>query len=159
MFTKSALFVALLICSFSVPSNARIRLRKVKEAPRVCQNMQEDKLLSRKDKKVLSTERHSVIFEDTVSLVRDKGEKICSWRASEFDSLGAIDQFKFYIDEYKEVLYSYIKNPDESFLIITTPFSTCSLETRVTLPEFQQPKCDIPKKKKTSARRKKKKAS
>ncbi len=159
MFTYSTLLIAFVLSSFLAPAEARIRLRKVKEAPRVCQNLQEDKLLSRNDKKVLSTERHSVIFEDTVSLVRDKGEKICSWRATEFDSLGALDQFQFFIDEYKEVLYSYIKNPDESYLIIATPFSTCSLENRVTLPEFQPPKCDIPKKKKSVSRRKKKKVS
>ena len=157
MIIKSALASAFLMCFLGFQAEGRIRLRKVKEAPRVCQAMKEDKLLSRNDKKVLSTERHSLIFEETVSLVRDKGEKICSWRVSELESLGALDQFHFFIDEYKEILYSYVKNLDESYLIITTPFATCSLETKVTLPQFEPPKCEPPKKKSSALKRKKKK--
>ncbi len=159
MLIKTAHLLSLFILIISVHAHARIRLRKVKEAPRVCQNMKEDKLLSRADKKVLSTERHSLIFEDTISLVRDKGEKVCSWRISEMESLGPLDQFQFYIDEFKEVLYSYVKNPDGSQLIITTPFATCSLETKVTLPQFDPPKCEGPRKKSGSRKRKKKKSS
>lgn len=149
--------ICLFLSVFVFSAEARIRLRKVKEAPKTCQILKEDPLLSRPDKKVLSTERHSLIFEDTISLVRDKGEKICSWRMSEFDSLAPVDQFQFFIDEYKEVLYSYTKNADQSYFIMTIPFATCSLETKVTLPEFQPPKCEKPKKKSSSKKRKKKK--
>lgn len=145
------MLIRIAICAvlfvFSFQTEARIRLRKVKEAPKTCQVLKEDPLLSRPDKKVLSTERHSLIFEDTISLVRDKGEKICSWRISEFDSLAPVDQFQFFIDEYKDVLYSYVKNADQSYFIMTIPFATCSLETKVTLPEFQAPTCEKPKKK------------
>ena len=97
MLKKVTGFSLMAVLLFSVSSEARIRLRKVKEAARTCAVMQEDKLLSRPDKKVLSTERHSLVFEDTISLVRDKGEKVCNWRVSEFDSLGAMDQFHFFI--------------------------------------------------------------
>ncbi len=155
MLTRIAICVLLFVCSFS--AEARIRLRKVKEAPKTCQTLKEDQLLSRPEKKVLSTERHSLIFEDSISLLRDKGEKICNWRMSEFDSLAPVNQFQFFIDEYKEVLYSYVKNADQSYFIMTIPFATCSLETKVTLPEFQPPKCEIPKKKASSKKRKKKK--
>ena len=155
MLTRIAICVLLFV--FSLSAEARIRLRKVKEAPKTCQILKEDPLLSRPDKKVLSTERHSLIFEDNISLVRDKGEKICSWRMSEFDSLAPVDQFQFFIDEYKEILYSYVKNADQSYFIMTIPFATCSLETKVTLPEFQPPKCEKPKKKSSAKKRKKKK--
>lgn len=146
-----------LLFVFSFQAEARIRLRKVKEAPKTCQTLKEDPLLSRPEKKVLSTERHSLIFEDGISLVRDKGEKICNWRVSEFDSFAPVEQFQFFIDEYKEVLYSYVKNADQSYFIMTIPFATCSLETKVTLPEFQAPVCEKPKKKSSSKKRKKKK--
>jgi hypothetical protein len=154
---QPAILIAFAIGLSSISAQARIRLRKVKEAPRVCQLMVEDKLLSRPEKKVLSTEKHSLIFEDGITLVRDKGEKVCNWRVSEFESLGALDQFNFFIDEYREVLYSYVKNPEASVLIIATPFATCSLESKVTLPEFQQPKCDKPKKTSKSKKKSKKK--
>lgn len=155
MLNRIALSALFFIFSFHV--DARIRLRKVKEAPKVCQYLKEDQFLSRPDKKVLSTERHSLIFEDGVSLLRDKGEKICNWRVTEFDSLGPVDQFQFFIDEYKEVLYSYIHNADGSYLIITSPFATCSLESRVTLLEFTPPTCVKPKKKSSKKSKKTKK--
>lgn len=153
---KRILFFSV-ISILSLTAESRIRLRKVKEAPRTCQTMKEDPLLSRPEKKVLSTERHSLIFEDAITLVRDKGEKICSWRLTEFNSLAPVDQFQFFIDEYKEVLYSYVKNADQSFFIISTPLVNCSLESKETLPEFQPPKCEKPKKKSSSKKRKKKK--
>lgn len=153
----SRLTLCAVLFAFSFHAEARIRLRKVKEAPKTCQHLKEDKLLSRDEKRVLSTERHSLIFEDNISLVRDKGEKICSWRATEFDSLVPVDQFQFFIDEYKEVLYSYVRNADGSYLILTTPFATCSLETRVTLPEFHPPTCEKKSKKKATKKAKAKK--
>lgn len=149
-----AIFIAFSLSIFSNQSEARIRLRKVKEAPRVCQLLKEDKLLSRNEKKVLSTEKHSLVFDENISLVRDKGEKICSWRTSEFDSLGSLDKFNFFIDEYKEQLYSYVQKPDLSYLVIRTPLATCSLENTLTLAELSLPKCEKPKK--TSKKKKKK---
>jgi hypothetical protein len=153
----SRIAISALLFVFAFNAEARIRLRKVKEAPKTCQTLKEDPLLSRPDKKVLSTERHSLIFEDGINLVRDKGEKICSWRLSEFDSFAPMEQFQFFIDEYKEILYSYVKNADQSYFIMTIPFATCSLDTKVTLPEFQPPKCEKPKKKSSAKKRKKKK--
>ncbi len=141
---------------FPVSSEARIRLRKVKEAPRTCKYMTEDPLLSRSDKKVLSTERHSLVFEDSIDLVRDKGEKICQWRPSELNTLGPIENFKFYIDEYKETLFAILKNPDESNMIIKVPLANCSLENTVTQKEsFMPPQCQSGKK--SSSRKRKKK--
>ncbi len=147
------LFTSLSLTSLRV--GARIRLRKVKEAPRVCQLMKEDKLLSRPEKKVLSTERHSLLFEEAIILVRDKGEKICTWRPTEFDTLGALDKFHFFIDEYREILYSYVQNADQSYLVITTPLATCSLEKTMTVTQFEHPKCS-PLKKSSKKKRKKK---
>jgi hypothetical protein len=135
-------------------AEARIRLRKVKDAPKVCKLMSEDKLLSRDDKKVFSTERHSLIFEEAVELVKDKGEKICQWRLSELNTLAPLENFKFFIDEYKGMLYPYAKNADGSYLVIRVPLATCSLDEILTQASFEQPKCDKPK---TVKRKKKKK--
>lgn len=140
----------LLISTFS--AEARIRLRKVKEAPKVCAVMGEDKLLSRKFKKVYSTERHSLIIEDDVALIKDKGEKICLWKKEDWGA----DLYKFYIDEYKEVLYAHKTNDDKSVEVIQISFKDCKLDDRLTLVEFKFPKCEAPKK---SSKKKKKSKS
>jgi hypothetical protein len=146
------LLVMILCISFSV--DARIRLRKVKEAPRVCAFMGEDKLLSRPDKKVLSTERHSIVFDENITLVKDKGEKICSWRPTEFDTIARMDHFSFYIDEKKEMIYPHAQMPDGSVMTMKVSLADCSLENRVTLSQFEIPKCE---KTKSSSKRKHKK--
>ncbi len=119
----SILLVSLLFFQFS---EARIRLRKVKEAPKTCKIMEEDDFLSRKEKKVLGTLRHSVLIEDdadekSITLVKDKGEKICQWEIAEWSAiqqnnkLPDISAFKFYIDEYKNVIYPYVQKKDKSY--------------------------------------------
>ena len=111
-FLKYYIMSTSLLFFISFKAESRIRLRKVKEAPRVCAFMGDDKLLSRSDKKVLSTERHSLIFDENIMLIKDKGEKICSWRPSEFDTIAPLNQFSFYIDEIKEVIYPHVKLAD-----------------------------------------------
>ena len=136
-----------LLLSFSFLAQARIRNRKVKEAPKVCAVMSEDKLLSRKFKKVYSTERHSLVIEENVALVKDKGEKVCIWSLKDWGTdENAVNLYKFYIDEYKEVLYAHKTNEDNSVEVIQIPFNGCKLDDRLTLVEFKYPKCEAPKK-------------
>ena len=59
-------------------SQARIRLRKVKDPPRTCSVMKKDELLSRPSKPIWSTERHSVVISDEITLLNDLGVKVCS---------------------------------------------------------------------------------
>lgn len=154
----SAILVIFFVYSFSVVSEARIRNRKVKEAPRVCKVMEEDKFLSRDHKKVWGTLRHSVVIENgtdvhSVTLLKDKGEKICQWKLEQWDSIRAenrlpdISEFRFYIDEYKEILHPYVKKEDSSYFMLTIPIKTCALDEQVTKQKLEIPKCEPPKKK------------
>ena len=159
----SILFIGLLLFQFS---EARIRLRKVKEAPKACKTMEEDSFLSRKEKKVLGTLRHSVLIEDdasekSITLVKDKGEKICQWDLSEWSTiqqdnkLPDIRSFKFYIDEYKNVIYPYVQKKDNSYFLMSIPINTCDLSAQQTNAKLDLPKCEKPvtKSKKRSKKR------
>ena len=159
----------LVLFIFFISSNAesRIRNRKVREAPKVCKLMSEDALLSRAGKKVFGTLRHSLVFEnsdtnDSVSLIKDKGEKICEWTGDQWRQIlksNAVENnigFKYHIDEYKEFLFPYAQKADGSFFMITIPFLSCELSDQVTKEKLEIPKCEKPKKAKK--RKKKKKA-
>lgn len=160
-----------LIAALSVQiADSRIRNRKVKEAPRVCKLMTEDSFLSRTDKRVLGTLRHSMIIEDssdtrTVTLVKDKGEKLCQWGLEQWESvrsenkLPEIKEFKFHIDEYKEILYPYAKKADASYFVMAIPFKTCALTEQSTKAKLELPKCEPPKKKSRRRAASKKKKS
>ena len=147
-------------------SEAKIRLRKVKEAPKACKTMEEDSFLSRKEKKVLGTLRHSVLIEDdaseqSITLVKDKGEKICQWELSEWSAiqqdnkLPDIQAFKFYIDEYKNVIYPYVQKKDKSYFVMSVPIQTCDLTSQQTYAKLDLPKCEKP----TRAKKRSKKRS
>lgn len=142
---------------FSV-SEARIRMNKVKEAPKVCKVMSEDNMLSRDGKRVFGTLRHSLVFElsenqEVVSLIKDKGEKICEWPKGQWgqilknNGLEDFSKFKFHIDEYKEKLYPYARKADGSYFVMSIPFAGCSLDEQNTRASLDLPKCEIPKKK------------
>lgn len=150
----SALIVCLLFFQFS---EGRIRLRKVKEAPKTCKTMEEDNFLSRKEKKVLGTLRHSVLIENdaedqNITLVKDKGEKICQWNLDQWseiqqdNKLPDIKSFKFYIDEYKNVIYPYVQKKDKSFFVMSIPINTCDLSIQRTNAKLELPKCEKPTK-------------
>lgn len=151
-------------------SEARIRMRKVKEAPKTCVTMKEDSFLSRKDKKVLGTLRHSILIENSneqpsITLVKDKGEKICQWTMDKWSSieknnrLPATEDFKFHIDEYKEILYPYVQKEDKSYFMMAISFKDCSLDTQITKASLDLPKCESPKKSRKPSSTKKKSRS
>ena len=161
----SFLLIALSFILFgSIQAEAgRIRNRKVKEAPKICGLMQEDVHLTRDGKMVYGTLRHSLVFENdeqmnSISLVKDKGEKICQWKSTVWNGILKNNQvenqinFKYYVDEYKEILYAYAHKADKSYFIMTIPFATCSLEQQVTRADLELPKCEIPKKTKKKSR-------
>lgn len=159
------LTVLVMLAAASSAEAGRIRNRKVKEAPKICGLMQEDVHLSRDGKKVYGTLRHSLVFENdgqmnNISLVKDKGEKICQWQSTVWNQILKNNQvenqmgFKYYLDEYKEILYTYVQKPDKSYFIMTTPFATCSLEQQVTRADLDLPKCEIPKKTKKKSKAK-----
>ncbi|MBC7742137.1 MAG: hypothetical protein H7061_08065 [Bdellovibrionaceae bacterium] len=146
----------ILILSASISASAKIRMRKVKEAPKVCGFMTEDKLLSRPDKIVYSTERYSLIIEESVTLVKDKGEKICEWPLEEWKLSAPLKNFQFYIDEYKEILYPFAKKDDGLTFTMQVRLTDCRLTDKNTKDSFEKPACDRPKK---VSRNKKKKAA
>lgn len=160
-----SLFISVLLLIST--ADARIRNRKVKEAPKSCKLMEEDALLSRSGKKVFGTLRHSLVFEknetsDLVSLIKDKGEKICEWSGDQWGQILRNNQvesamnFKFHIDEHKEILFPYVHKADGSYFLLSIPFATCALDNQVTKEKLEIPKCEKPKKAKK--RRKKKTA-
>ncbi len=149
-------------------AQARIRNRNVKEAPKACKLMEEDAFLSRDGKKVFGTLRHSLIFEkneseDSVSLVKDKGERICEWTGDQWNQVlknNAVENnigFKYHVDEYKEVLYPYVRKADGSYFMVSIPFKGCALDSQVTREKLELPKCEIPKKGKKRRSKKAKK--
>ena len=155
MLQKWLLFIS--ICFFVLGVEAKIRNHKVKEAPKVCKLMEEDPMLSRDGKKVYGTLRHSLVFEkneneDSVSLVKDKGEKVCEWSGEKWNKIlesNGVENlmtFKFHIDEYKEVLYPYARKADGSYFVMNIPFAGCSLDKQATREKLDLPKCEIPKK-------------
>ena len=147
-----AFLLSMTLCQFS---DARIRNRKVKEAPKSCKIMEEDSFLSRKDKIVLGTLRHSVLIENdenekSITLVKDKGEKICQWNMDQWSTIQADNKlpdlklFKFYIDEYKNVIYPYVQKPDKSYFVMSVPIQTCDLSQHITKLKLELPKCELP---------------
>ena len=148
------LAITVSFCSFS---EARIRLRKVKEAPKVCKLMDENAFLSRDGKKVFGTLRYSLVLEtsaetNTVSVVKDKGEKVCLWTGEEWNQVlknnGAenLIGFKYHIDEYKDILFPYVQKADGSYFMIKIPFTNCQLTDQVTTEKLELPRCEPPKK-------------
>jgi hypothetical protein len=147
--------IILLSFVFFQYSEARIVNRRVKEAPKACRIMNEDGFLSREDKKVLGTLRHSLLIDNddkNIILVKDKGEKICEWSFDQWagiqteNKLPDISNFKFHIDEYKNVIYPFVQKQDNSYFVINIPISTCDLNNQVTKVNLELPKCEIPKK-------------
>lgn len=126
----------------------RIRMNKVKDAPKSCTVMKEDPFLSRPYRRVWATQRSSVVvdMQDTVTLLDDLGNKICDWKTDDFEALGNIQDFRFYIDEFKSMLHPYVKREEGGFLRIDVPFKSCSLSKQTALEQIEMPKCDPPKK-------------
>ena len=69
----------------------RIVNRRVKDAPKVCAVMQEDKFLSKEKKQVFGTLKHSVVIEDNISILNDLGKKECQWPFEKLNAYGSIE--------------------------------------------------------------------
>ena len=145
--------------SFSAQAG-RIRLRKVKDAPRSCQLMKEESSLTRTNRKILGTEKNSVVIDDTVSVVGDLGNKLCEWPKEKFSEIGEdVKKMSFYIDEFKNILVVYQKSDKQkSMQQVHINLDNCQFDQLRTLSEVSLPKCDPPKKAKKSKSRKKKKS-
>lgn len=137
------LFVVLLSVD---QAQARIRLRKVKDPPRTCTVMKQDDLLSRPIKPIWSTERHSVVISDDVTLLNDLGVKVCSWNKNLFGKNADLSKFRFYVDEYKEYIYPYIETKDNGTTLYKVAFKDCSMANKVTLGKLELPVCEKPRK-------------
>lgn len=148
---KLALLTSLILFFFVEVSVAgRIRLRKVKETPKVCAHMVEDNYLSRKNRKVYGTLRNSLIFEDQVLVVDDLGQKICQWPNEKWAPLGDMTKYKFYIDEKRNKIYSYLKNAEvNQYQVAEVDINNCQLGSLQTVPDLDLPKCEKVKKSKS----------
>lgn len=151
---KLALLASLFVFSFSEFSEAgRIRLRKVKESPKVCAHMVEDNYLSRKNRKVYGTLRNSLIIEDQVLVVDDLGQKICQWPSEKWATMGDLTKYKFYIDEKRNKIYSYLKNAEANqYQVAEVDINNCQLGSLQTVPELDLPKCEKVKKSKNKSK-------
>lgn len=131
----------------------RIRLRKVPVAPKVCANMDEDKLLSRGNKRIFGTLRSSVIIEQDISLVDDLGKKICHWPSNRWQALGDLSKYNFYIDEQRNALYPYVK-AENQYQFVKISLDDCALGEVQTTDKLELPKCEIKKKTRSKFKRK-----
>lgn len=123
----------------------RIVNRKVKEAPKVCAIMTEDKLLSKDKKQVFGTLKHSVVIEDNISILNDLGKKECQWPFEKLNIYGDIESFSYYIDEYKNYIYPYFKNTDKAgYTMLKVSLSTCEIEDSYNNDKLEFPKCAKP---------------
>lgn len=160
---KILISIILSLLLFSV-AQARIVNRKVKEAPKACKLMTEDTFLSRKDKIVYGTLRHSLLIdndEQNITLVKDKGEKICQWSFDQWagiqgdNKLPDLSKFKFQIDEYKNAIYPYVRKSDKSYFMMNIPLESCDLNNQITKVDLEIPKCEKPRLAKRSLHKKK----
>ncbi len=156
-----------LITFFSVAADSRIRNRKVKEAKKVCKLMEEDLFLSRESKKVFGTERHSLVFEDsdsesTISVIKDKGEKICQWSVAEWtktlkkNQIESTSDFKFHIDEHRDILVPHMKKKDGGYFYWNISLKDCELNNYYFSQKMDLPKCQTPKKRSKKSKKKNK---
>lgn len=147
----------LIVISFTFAAEAgRIRMRKVKDAPKVCSHMDEDKLLSRGNKRIFGTLRNSVILENDISVVNDLGKKICHWPSDKWQALGDVNKYAFYIDEQRNALYPYMK-AENQYQFLKISLDDCELGEIQTTDKLELPKCE--KKKKSSRSKSKRKVA
>lgn len=124
---------------------ARIVLRAVKEPPKFCGVMKEDPYLSKENKIVYGTLKYSVVIEDKVSLISDLGKKACQWSIEDFAAYGDVDRFSFYIDEYQNTIYPFIKNEENnSYTMLKIPLVSCQVEDMLVNEKLELPKCSKP---------------
>jgi hypothetical protein len=141
------------LLSFEAAEAGRIRLRKVKDEPKVCSVMQEDKYLSRSDRRIFGTLRNSVILEGDISIVNDLGKKICQWPYEKWQPLGDVNRFTYYIDEQRNALYPYIKNNDK-YQVVKISLDDCSIGEMQITENLELPKCVKAKKARSKSKRK-----
>lgn len=146
-----------IVISFCIAAEAgRIRMRKVKDAPKVCSVMGEDKLLSRGNKRIFGTLRNSVILENDISIVNDLGKKICQWPTNKWQALGDLSKYSFYIDEQRNALYPYMKSENQ-YQFVKISLDDCEFGEIQTTDKLELPKCE--KKKKSSRSKSKRKVA
>lgn len=134
----------------------RIVNRRVKDAPKVCAVMQEDKLLSKEKKQVFGTLKHSVVIEDNISILNDLGKKECQWPFEKLNIYGNIESFNYYIDEFKNYIYPYFKNTEKnSYTMLKVSLETCEIEDTFDNKKLEFPKCSKPPAAKKSKSKKK----
>lgn len=139
--------VLFVVAVASVQAEARIVNRGVKENPKVCGYMKEDKYLSKHGKWIFGTLRNSLVLEEKISIVNDLGKKLCQWNFEKFQSFVELTpysdftRFKFYIDEYKNYLYSALpRGGEQGYTAIKISLSTCEIEGSEEVARFE-PKC------------------
>lgn len=154
---KNIMLFLVVALSITQAVEARIVNRKVKEAPKVCAIMQEDRLLSKENKQVFGTLKHSVVIEGNVSILNDLGKKECQWPFDKLNAYGNIGDFNYYIDEYKNYIYPYVKNEDQkSYTMLKISLVSCEIEDAVTYDKLELPKCEKPSSGKKSKSKKRK---
>lgn len=148
-----------LILAFHFSAQAgKIKLRKVKEDPKVCTVMSEDKLLSKSNKRIYGTLRNSMIFDDNISMVNDLGKKVCQWSYDKWLPLGDLTKYTYYIDEQRNKLYSYTKIENQ-YRMVKVDLENCELGEPQTTAQLDLPKCEKQKKSKNKSRAHRKVAS
>ena len=151
---KKILSLSIIVLLASPVVSARIVNRRVKDAPKVCAIMKEDTLLSKENKQVFGTLKHSVVIEDKVSILNDLGKKACQWDFDKLNVYGNIGAFSFYIDEYKNYIYPYLKNENNKYTMLKISLATCEIEDSYANDKLEFPKCSKPPAKKSRSKKK-----
>lgn len=127
-------------------------MNRVKDHPKVCSVMNEDKYLSNSNKKILGTLRNSVIFHNDITLVSDLGKKICRWSYDQWLALGDISKYKYFIDEQRNALYPY-KKIDNQYKVAKINLNDCEISDIQLTDILDLPKCESKKKSRSKSKR------
>lgn len=141
---KTSLLFSVFALIISQAAEARIVNRRVKDPPKVCAIMKEDRFLSKAKKQVFGTQKYSVIVENKVSLLNDLGKKACQWNLEKLNVYGDIASFNYYIDEYKNYIYPYVRNEDKGYTMLKISLASCEIEDTFINDKLELPKCGKP---------------
>lgn len=132
-------FFILFALSFEVNA-ARIRNRKVKEAPKTCTTMSEDLYLSRPSKRIYGTLKNSLVFSEKIMVIDDLGKKSCEWGYDQWFSLGDLTKYKYFINEYKNEFFPYVKT-DQGYQLVKIDLETCDIAEIEQVEQLNFPDC------------------
>ena len=100
---------------------------------------------------------NSLFIEDQVLVVDDLGQKICQWPSEKWATMGDLTKYKFYIDEKRNKIYSYLKVAEANqYQVAEVDINNCQLGSLQMVESLDLPKCEKAKKAKVRSSKSKK---